>query len=307
MKQIYLAALAAALLASGCMAPNVWVTVRPRFDCDKLKTVAVVPFRNESKIPDAGQVMADKIAALLVQRAPYRVLAPEDLPQAAKELLKEGPVTADSAAKFAAAAGADAVLTGTVLRYRSDRFHEVRFYGTPSGFDEGDHAAYYYDEIPEDWFKIDAAVETSVELLDGTRGDQLWSDTRMGTSFSYGSPPPLDEDAVLDHAADASARKLLLGLVPHQERVRVPRGSLVICADYLDHPLDIRTAFTPADRTLYLVVDLDRTFTGKEIALTIEKAGTASPVSEDRFTWDESSDTRVFKKEIAGLVAKEGY
>lgn len=302
MKRTYLAPLAAVLLAAGCAGPQVWVTVRPPFDCQKIAAIAVPPFKNESRDPDAGRIFANKLAALLAERGPYKVIYGEQLPGGAAPTELSPQALKD----LAGAAGADAVLAGTVMRYASDRYHEVRFYDEPFTQDEGIHEM-YYDEAPVDWFKIDAAVEASVRLIETATGKVLWSDTRMATSSDYGSPPKMSEPEVLDRAADSVAGKLLLGLVPHQERVRVPRGSLTVCGDYIDHPLDIRSTFTPRDEALYLVIELDSEFAGNKIALGVEKLDTRSSIVEDSFAWDGAKDSRVFRKEMRDLIAIGGY
>jgi len=298
--------IAAALI--GCAGPRIWVTVRPQFDYQKIHTIAVLPFENKSGCADAGQVVSEKLTALLLQRGPY-TMAPGETPKVdpQKDYLSPGGDMAPAvAAELGRSAGAEALLIGAVLNYKSDRFHEVRFYGAPFGFDESMHEA-YYDEIPVDWYKIDAVVEARIRLIDASTGKVIWSDSRTGTSSSYGAPPAMDEAEVLDQAADSAARKLLLGLVPHEQRVRVPRGSPVVCGAFIDHAVDIRSTFTPRDDSLYVVIELDREFAGKEILMKIDKADTGVNISEERCAWEGGSDTHAFKENIKTLVAKGGF
>jgi TolB-like protein len=302
-----LAGLIASVL-SGCAGPAVWVTIQPRFGSEKFATIAVPPFDNPSEYPDAEQIVAEKLAALLSKHGPYRVLTPDDLEAAAPDKVSSlrRRHDAPAAADLGRAVKADAVLAGTVLQYKADRCHEVRFYGEPFEFDESYHEA-YYDEVPVDWFKIDGVVEVSIQLIDAATGQVVWTDARTGTYSSFGSPPALGEADVLDRAADAAVRKLILGLVPHQERVRVPPGSIYTCGGYIDHPVDIRTEFSSRDESLYVIIELDRNFAGKDIALTVERRDTGTVVSEQHYMWGSEDESHAFKEAVSDLVEKGGY
>lgn len=291
-----------AAACAGCAAPKVWVTVRPRFDYRAIRTIAVLPFDNPSEYPDAERIVAEKIIALLVERGPYRIVSGTDLDAPA---LPPGAIDHEAVAAIGRATGADAVLAGTVVQFRGDRFHEVRFYGTPFRFDEALHEA-YYDEVPVDWYKIDGVVEAGIRLVDCATGRVIWADARTGTASSYGAPPPMGEAEVLDRAADAAARKLLLGLVPHEERVRVPAGSIFTCADFIDHPMDIRSEFTPGDAAVVIVVELDRNFAGKEVEVALQRDGRGAPLSQQRHAWGDEEEAHPFREETAALLAKGG-
>ncbi len=301
-----IAAIAAAL--AGCAGPRVWVTVSPHFNYQKIHTIAVMPFENQTACADAGQVVSEKLTALLLQRGPYTVAPGKALSVDPRRdyLSPGGDMVPAVAAELGRSTGAEALLFGSVLSYKSDRFHEVRFYGAPFGFDQSMHEA-YYDEVPVDWYKIDAVVEAGIKLIDASTGKVIWSDSRTGTSSSYGAPPAMDEAEVLDRAADSAARKLLLGLVPHEQRVRLPRRSIVTCGAFIDHAVDIRSMFAPGDDSLYVVIELDREFAGKEILMKIDKADTGMNISEERCNWEEGSDTHAFKENIKTLVAKGGF
>jgi len=295
----------AALSLAGCAVQHVWVTVRPQFDFQKIKTLAVVPFDNQSAAPDAGRVMADKLSSLLSQRGIYKVVSGSRpvAPQAAG-----GDMTPQAVQEICKSLGADALLDGTVEHYKADQAHEVRFYDENFGIDLDEPAhAYHYEEVPEDWFRIDATVEASIRLHAVSTGQVIWRDSRVGTASSYGSPPPLDKEDVLDRASDSAARKLLLGLIPHEMKVRVPRGTLVTCAEYIDHPVDIRTVFTPRDTSLYVVIELDRNYAGKEIILRVDKADTESLIFEDRHTWSAEDDTYAVREDLSSLIQKGGF
>ncbi len=296
-----------AAAAIGCAGPRVWVNVRPRFDYQNIHTIAVLPFENKSASPDAGEVVSDKLTALLLQRGPYKI-APG---KALKVDAQKGYLSPDDGMKPAVAmelgrsSGAEALLAGAVLNYKSDRYHEVRFYGEPFDFDESMHEA-YYDEVPVDWYKVDAVVEAGIRLIDVSTGKVIWSDSSTGTASSYGAPPAMGEAEVLDRAADSAVRKLLLGLIPHEQRVRVPRGSIVVCGAFINHAVDIRPNYTTRDGSLYVVIELGNEFAGKEILMKINKADTGASVSEERYTWGEDDDIHPFKEDIATLVAKGG-
>jgi hypothetical protein len=299
--------IAAAVL--GCAGPRVWIEVIPQFDYQKIQTVAVLPFENSSSCPDAGEIISEKLTSLLLQRGPYKIV-PAGAPQVdiqKESVSQEGDMDPSVALELGRSAGAEALLTGTVLNYKGDRFHEVRFYGEPFAFDDYmDMDGLYYDEAPVDWYKIDGVVEASVRLIDASTGKVIWFDSRTGTASSYGSPPAMGEAEVLNEAANSAVRKLLLGLIPHEQRVRVPRGSIVVCGAFISHAVDIRSDYTAGDGSLYVVIELDKEFAGNAIVLQIEKADTGAIISTEQYVWGKTDDVHAFKENIAALVAKGG-
>lgn len=296
------------LAAAGCASPKIWITVQPRFDYRKVSTVAVLPFENRSDTPDAGEVAAQKLADLLEARTPWRIVTWRDIapPVAAERIFPDGKLDPAAAAEAGRAAGADTVLTGTVVHYKSEESREVRLSEEPFPDEDSLQDGYSYEELPVNWYSMEAVADFALVLLDAATGKELWSDERTATASDRGEPPRLTESQVLDNAADSAARKLLLGLVPHQERVRIPRGSLVACGEYIDHPVDIRSAFRPSDGFFYLVIELESEFAGEEIVLTLQKPSSQSLVAEHRFVWDDASDTRAFKEDIRKIVDEEG-
>ena len=297
------------LALAGCAAPKIWITIEPRFDYREISTVAVLPFENRSDDPDAGEVAAGKLAALLADRSAWKVITWRDFgPSPAVDgLFIGGRLDTAAASRLAKSAGADAVLTGAVLQYKSDQTHEVRLANDPFPDETTLQNGPAFDDEPLDWYQIDAVAEFSLAFLDAASGQAIWTDARTGTSSDRGEPPHLSEAEVLDKAADAAARKLLLGLIPHQERARVRRGDLVTCGEYIDHPMDIRSSFTPRDGAFYVVMELNDEFTGKEIVLAVKDIAADSLVAEHRFTWDDTQDTRAFREEIPPIVDKAGY
>lgn len=294
---------------SGCAAPKVWITVEPRFDYRAISTVAVLPFENRSDDPDAGRIAAEKVAAVLAERSAWKIITWRDLGpgEAVDDIFSAGKLDASKAAALARAAGADAVLTGAVLSYQSDGTHEVRLANDPFPDETTLQRGTAFDDEPVNWYQVDAAAEFSVAVLDAANGQALWTDARTGTASDRGAPPRLSEAEVLDRAADAAARKLLLGFIPHRERVRVSPGCLVTCGDYIDHPVDVRSRFTTRDAAVYAVVELPSVFAGKEIVLALQKVSTNSLVRQHCLTWDDAQDTRAFKQETAALANGAGY
>ncbi len=294
----------------GCADQKVWVTIKPQFDYQKIRTIAVLPFLNEPGYPEAGEIVSDKLTDLLVQRSKYNVL-PESKLQAAipkQDMYLSAKQDPSRAMEICRLVGADAILTGTVKQYKADHFHEVRHYiGDPYMPEDEPFHAYYYDELPHDWFKIDAIVEVSINLIDCSTGKTIWSDSKMGTFQSFGSPPPLSEVDVLSNAADSSVRKLFLGLVVHQEWERVPRRSILTCSEYIDHPIDKRKTFSASDPHLYVVVQLNRDFAGKQLLLKIDKGDTGGLIAQYQYRWEPATDTHAFKVDTKDLIDKGGY
>ncbi len=212
------------------------------------------------------------------------------------------------AIKMGRLARADAILTGTVDQYNCDVMHETRFRSEPiwgPWDDYGDIPDYY--EVPYDWYTIDARVDISLMLTDTSTGEVMWSDSKQSSFNSSGSPPAMSRSETLSEASDTAVRKLFLGLVVYQEKVKVPPRSLFTCSEYIDHPIDRRKKFSSRDPNIYVVIDLNGDFVGKEILLRVEKKDTGALVSKYTFKWDNTSDMHAFKLDTKNLIGKGGY
>ncbi len=79
------------------------------------------------------------------------------------------------------------------------------------------------------------------------------------------------------------------------------------CADFIDHPVDIRSRFTTGDPALYAVLELGSIFAGKEIVLSLRKplrelARAGAPLRLGRCAGEPR-----FRQETAALADEAGY
>lgn len=116
---LLLGLLAGVLSAGGCSA-KIWVIQTPDFYTPKLKTIAVVPFRNQTDWRGAGDILGDKLASALMANGAYTVFNRNDL----KTVLDEQDIAralsgdpAAVAAKLRNPKEVQAILTGTVTTY----------------------------------------------------------------------------------------------------------------------------------------------------------------------------------------------
>ena len=310
MKTRTFTALLAVLGLAGCGTPGVWITKKPSFDYRKIKVLAVLPSENSSEYPGANRIVSDKLTSLLVQNGSYTILSRGDLKGLIPEgdLPEGGKVTPAGAMEIGHLTGADALLTGRVERYDCGLTQETRYETMPiwGTWDDFDAIPDSYDS-PYDYYMIDAEVSVSVTLTDTSNGTVLWTDSRKASYHTSGSPPPESRSEALGEASDTAMKQLYLGLVVHQEKERVPPGSLFTCSEYIDHPIDERTRFTASDRAVFVVIDLNSGFVDKKVLLNVEKGEGGKLVASFEYTWDNTGDTHAFTLPTKDLIKKGGY
>jgi len=252
--------LPAGLISAGGCSRKIWIVQYPAFYSSKLKTVAVVPFRNQSTGKNAGNIVSGKLASALAANGAYKVFNRNDL----KTLMDEsdlqialGTDTSDAAGKFRKLTDVQAIVTGAVTTYSATSNNQRRqdpIYATDrrgNSYIQG-YRTYVYT-------RNEANVSVTASLIRVRDGTGIYAtpapaSARVG---SEGSPPRKDPYACITEAADVVVGQLLEQLAPIRKQVKVdPSKALRTASELYDNKWAFTDTFEAGDQKMYVVVSL---------------------------------------------------
>ena len=119
MKTLVIVMSAAAVLAAGCGHTLQRDYLASREAMATLETVAVLPFENLTRFPDAGEIVAELFTTELYRTDKFRVMDRNQVKRLMREKMIIPPVVVDrlAAQKIGKALEVDAVLIGSVSEY----------------------------------------------------------------------------------------------------------------------------------------------------------------------------------------------
>ena len=282
-KTLLLLAVTCCFIGIGCT-KTIEISQYPSFYTPDLRSVAILPFDNDTLNASAGQYLTEQLTRSLRANGTYKVAGPRELTVSlGAEELKNLP----SGDKQAAAEligrldDTQAFIIGTVTAFTSARYNypwRNRGYGFGYGYGYGyGYRRYMYDPYWD--YPINYATHnegrvrvraTLVLVSDGV----IVSETPMhagDTVFSEGDPPYRTPDECLVEAARRVVDKLIGRFAIVRRRVKVP----------LDKALKI----TANDEGLRAVVSLPPECNGNPFRLEVIEAGQSEVMFAREFVW----------------------
>ena len=284
---LLLAALAA---AAGC-SKKMWIYQTPAFYSPDLKNIAVVPFRNHTSVRNAGNVVADNLAAALMDNPTYKIFARNDL----KMLLDQedlrralsgevGPGTS-----FGKMVNVQAFLAGSVTMYSatsSRQFKKDPVYGynkrTKNRYIQG-YRSYYYT-------RNEANVSVSAALIrpDGTTIHATGAPVHA-REVSEGESPRMDRYACAAVATDRVIRRLVEEFAVIRRQIKInPGKALRTAADLYDNQWTYTKKFKPTDDKMFVVVALPPACDRNPFRLVIVRKDQREELASLKFVWSRN-------------------
>jgi len=304
-----------AIAAGGCT-KTFWVRQYPAFYDPELKTVAVVPFYNETDDPRAGEVVAHRLAAALTDNGTYAVLSPRDL----RAKMSDEDVEAASKPDYKAAAetlkrltGAQAFIAGAVTEYKAVRsayrawhydYYPYRYYHRPY-YRHGYGYRYYRPHYPyypyypvADYAFVSesrvAAEASMVRVSDGSVIHATPQPVRCTVRTGGYSLPP--GNGAVAEAVERLIRHLVrdFAIVPVKVKVN-PGKDFRTAAGRTDGQWEFTEDFHSSDETMYVVLRLPPAADRNAFRLTITPKGREENVlAAHDFTWSRDGPSRGF-------------
>ena len=272
-------AAALALLAAmggGC-SKKVWITQIPPFYTPDLKTIAVVPFRNRSTRRDAGNVIADKLAAALMANGAYKVFNRNDLSALMDQQdlkIALGGDTSAAADKFKQHTNVQAILIGTVTTFSATSKTQRRR-----------DPQYLYDKRGRkrlvgyrtyDYTRNEANVSVTAVLIRVSDGTTIHSTPRPASKQipSEGESPAMDPYACAAVAADWVVYQLVADFAPVRRQISLDSGKALRTATELyDGKWTYSDKFSATDEEMFVVVALPASCDRNRFRITIVRKG----------------------------------
>ena len=156
---------------AGCNEVKLEVQRYPVFYDPAIKTVAVLPFENQTLHPMAGAFLADRLAEQLKANGTYKVISPRELEgrMSAGGVAMPARATPQQAAEtLRKLGGIDAFLAGTVRQFGAAQGTYTEVYDDP-WYDRGYYGRGREEHSGEN--TPDAVDEIEVDLLEELMGD----------------------------------------------------------------------------------------------------------------------------------------
>ena len=280
-----------AVAAVGCNA-EIPITQYPPFWTPQLRTIAVEPFRNESTAPEAGTVVARRVASALANNGTYRVV-PDDSPAEGAPAAATGPP--------------QAALRGVVRAYRTAGYVERRI--QPYYDDDYYHHGYYGHGYPGHYggyggyrtiifLHNEAEVAVEAELVRTSDGKVLYTTRRPIHAYiaSDGSPPKLTQYGCLAYATDSVVADLVSRLALVRRIVKVKKDETLRTAlAGAGAVWQWEDKFPASSDRMSIVVSLPEICDRNTFRLTVARTGKDRPILvEEEFTWSLGEPTRSF-------------
>jgi len=285
-----------------------WVAIAPALSgCDKkivvyqvpsfwnsdLKTIAVVPFRNNSTGKDAGSIVADRLANALIANGTYKVYNRNDL----KALMDEqdlklalGGDASQMASAFKKAGNVQAILTGSVSTYaatsRSQRKQIPQYYYVKGVQRFGGYKTFTHT-------RNEANVATNATLISVSTGTAYHSASARWTAWAEGSPPKYDPYACTSSAVDNVAGQLVQQFAVVRKIVKVNESkALRICTEKYDGKWQEAKQVKSTDDRMFIVVSLPAACDRNRFRMVIVRKDQREDLAVFNITWSRRNDPK---------------
>jgi hypothetical protein len=306
-----------ALAVAGCNEVKLEVQRYPVFYDPAIRTVAVLPFDNQTLHPMAGAFLADRLAEQLKANGTYIVISPKELASrmsAGPTTMPAKPTVEQAAEAMRKLGGVDAFITGTVRQFGADRGTYTEVYDDPwyhggyyGGYYGGSRRHWgrgghgYYGDYYGGYYPVYRQYSYSQAYVSALATMCRVSDA--GVIYSTPSPAAarltsgggitLPVDEVLSDAAETVSHDIVatFAIVPRQ--VKVKKDHVLRPAIRIDGRVKYTTDFKPGDDGLYVEVSLPPEADRNEFRLAVARKN-QPPIAEQKFTWNRADSTREF-------------
>ncbi|MDP6635044.1 MAG: LPS assembly lipoprotein LptE [Phycisphaerae bacterium] len=290
------------LLATCCFAgctKTIEIRHYPTFYTPDLKSLAVLPFDNDTLNKQAGHYLADRLAKSLRVNGTYKIVGPRELAsRVGSARLKElPPADKQAAAELIGNLGdAQAFIIGTVTTFTSAKYSYRWRYRGYGQYWYGHDPYYWRWRRPINYYTHNEgrvrARATLVRISDGS----IVSETTMyagGTVFAEGDPPYRTHDECLVEATRRAVDQLIGRFAIVRRRVRVRLDKALRTAGGRDGDKWIITdRFDLEGEPVTALVSLPPECTGNRFRLEVTESGRDETLLEEDFVWSDRQRER---------------
>jgi len=301
--------LIASVLAAGC-SKEIVITQYPPFYDGSIKAIAVTPFRNQTGVQDAGNIISDKLATRLMANGTYKVYNRNDHRVLSDERdlqldLGQNPDKVE--AMFQKLGDVQAILTGVVSTYSATSRNEPR-----------QEPIYQYNAYTKQMYvagyrqyvhtRNEANVVATAALLrrDGTT---IYASPYPAQAQipAEGSPPDKDVFALAAEASDMVSLQLLEQFAVVQKQIKVdPKKALRTASELFENKWTYADSFPATAQQMYVVLELPASCDRNKFALKIVRKDQREYLAEQEIVWDGKYGSYGYLFNPAQIAAKGG-
>ena len=262
---------------------------------DEFDGLAVMPFRNASTYPAAGELVTAAAAARLVANGTYdRVYNPQDLHILLNRRGLKDYKESEIPSLLAGLDDVQAALTGTVLMMEGVEDREWRrepIYKTDRSGNQRvvDHREFYY-------YKNHATVSVTASLVSTVTGETLHSTLAPIRAHveSEGEDPEMTLEQCVLEAVDEIVTGLISEFAITETVIEVDpnKAFLITAGEYYDGEWEERTSFAADETEMVVVIKLPFDADRNTFRLAVARKGEREDLDEVEFTWSRDYPAR---------------
>ena len=287
-------AVLALAVSAGCSKEIPIVQYPVFWEPGRIRTVAVVPFRNTSLDPQAGNTIADRLAIALAANGTYQhvynrldmqaLMTERDL-----EMLAGGQ--GDPAALLSRLTDIQVIIVGTVTSFEATSHDQPR-----------SEPVYYWDAHGNQQYggqrsfvrtTNDAIVSASAQMLAQRTGGSIHAMISPAQSHvqDIGEPPNMSMDVCLATAVDEVVYQLLeqFAIIRKVIKVNPKETFFTSTGERFDGEWIRQDKFTTADETMAVIVNMPAEADRNTFRIAIIRRDTTTDLDEATFTWSRDN------------------
>lgn len=296
-------------LVGGC-SKKITVYRIPAFWTEDLKSLVVVPFRNQTNMRGAGEVISDQLTGALMHNGTYKVYNRNDLKvlldQADLSSMLTGEDANVLAKRFSKLGKVQMILVGEVNTY-SATSTPYRRQKPVSRYDRRTKR-YYTTYVWEVGRRNEANVSVTARLI-RTDGTTIYSTPAPahGSWAIEGSPPALDPYGCRAVAVRSAVGQLLAQLAITRKVIKLDPGKALRTARrYYEGEWEHAKEFKSTDEKMFVVLALPPDADRNTFKITIIRKDTEEYLVTRKVAWSRSWRTRGLEVSPKDLAARGG-
>jgi len=290
-----------------------WVYDTPTFYKPELKSIVVLPFRNESTATgqNPGTIIVDKLVAALRANGTYTVYSRNELKTLMDDqdlqLALSGEADPSMDISKFTNINAQAILVGAVTTYAATSANRTEQQPVYAYTRKGKQYISHY--IPKQFTRNEANVSLTATLINKRDPDNPYYNSPPITkqAFADGSPPQMDPYGCTAYASDLAVQDLVSRICIVRRQIKIkPKDTIMTATGFYDNRWDESKKFAVTDQKMFVVVALPQSCDRNGFSISIIRKDTRIDLVRESFTWKSGNRYIDYVFSPAEIASKGG-